>query len=643
MTTLSTTLFCRRRLLDLGVKVAAVVVTFSSPLHPAWPQLSERPGNSGDNPIDLPRDLSGLSVKSPRIRIVHTTDPQLPGGSMYLQKIDPWLGYQWGRDLFQREFRDRDGVYGDAGKLDGITLSDGATKIMSRSHVNSCAACHNVPFRDAGAGMTIAKNAGTGRNTPHLFGAGLIEMIGQQLRLEILAIADENRDGWISFDESENQQAIVDGVDYGVFADENGDGRPDLNNAIQPVFVDDKGQRIAFATGLDFGGVAGYTIEFLAFGFGHQYLPNKTPIASTLRAFNAQAFDIHMGIQPCDATTLDDPDGDGFSQISNAGVLQPLSQAGKDRGRVKGKTGISFDDPDRDGYCEELSEGDLDMVEWYLLNHPAPGRGKETKRVRSGEKLFSKIGCADCHKPDWAIHPPNPAAEDYTKRFGGDRRFMDVAVAYNKETDRLEGRVRRILENQGNKVRGIYSDFKYHEMGTEMQQVQFDGSVIRQWRTTPLWGAGSTAPYGHDGASLTLNAIIQRHGGEAAASRKQFGALPKKKQRQVIAFLESLVLYQTDQIPCDVDGDDTIEEQHQVAGMNVGVERLRPEWLFNVPVKIEGEISNLDGSEVVSFAAQNRDAAYGLQLEALLDRDEDGFPDMVDPAPDTAGYLNGSR
>src|SRR4051794_37975200 len=148
-------------------------------------QLAERPGNSDDDPIRLPHDLTGLSIKTPRIRVVHTTDAAKPGGSMYLQQADPWLGYQWGRNLTQREFRARDGVYGDfdsTGKLDGPILPDGATKMMSRAHVNSCAVCHNTPYRDGGAGATISKNGGEGRNTPHMFGLGLTEMIGIQLR-----------------------------------------------------------------------------------------------------------------------------------------------------------------------------------------------------------------------------------------------------------------------------------------------------------------------------------------------------------------------------------------------------------------------------------------------------------------------------
>ena len=56
---------------------------------------------------------------------------------MYLQQVDPWLGYQWGRSLTQRNFRERDGVYGDAGKIDGLLLPDGATKMMDRGHANS--------------------------------------------------------------------------------------------------------------------------------------------------------------------------------------------------------------------------------------------------------------------------------------------------------------------------------------------------------------------------------------------------------------------------------------------------------------------------------------------------------------------------
>jgi cytochrome c peroxidase len=659
---------------------AILLLSFHAGLHG---QLGERPGNSQDNPIDAPRDLSGCSIKNPRVRIVHTIDPALVGGSMYLQQVDPWLGYKLGWSLTQREFRDRDGVYGDAGKLDGLLLPDGATKMMSRSHVNSCAICHNTPYRDGGAGANIAKNGGDGRNTPHMFGAGLVEMLGMQLRLQALALADANRDGWISIAEMKGKQCVLSpgpeqpSIDYGSFDDADDDGRPDLNPLFNPIYVDEQGKRIAVARNLHFTGVAGYTIEAQCFGFGHLYMPFRPPVSTTLRSFIATPFDIHSGLQAHDPTTLNDPDGDGFAQVSNAGALQCVTAVGKDRGSVRGPTGISKDDPDRDGYCEEISEGDLDVAEWYLLNHPPPGRGRISEEVRRGEALFKQIGCAACHVPDWRLHAANPLAKDYTQRHDGDRRFFDMQVAWNDATERLEGRLVRLVDGRlmrhedketlrqgdqetrrqgeggeahsqipkrdGHIVRGIYTDFKYHDVGEAFYQLQFDGSVIKQWRTAPLWGVASTAPYGHDGASLCLDDVIRRHGGEALASRQAYTTLPVSDRRAVVAFLESLVLYQTESIPCDIDGDGKISEHFIVAGMDTGRERFNPEWLFRVPGKIEGRITGVRGEKVMSFALTNVRQAYGIELKYLKDSDGDGFPDVIDPAPLKRGYMDGEK
>jgi hypothetical protein len=631
-------------------------------------QLSERPGNSLDNPVDSPRDLSGLSIKNPRVRVVHTTDPSKAGGSMYLQQMDPWLGYQWGRSLTQRNFRERDGVYGDAGKIDGILLADGVTKMMDRSHVNSCGACHNVPYRDAGAGMTMAKNGGSGRNTPHLFGGGLIEMIGLQMRLQALAQADANRDGWISFAEAKGKRCIisnlpigVDGqrvdIDFGSFEDLDGDGYPDLNPVFFPVFVDKDGKRIAFARSLKFPGVAGYTLEVQVFGFAHLYLPFRPPVSTTLRAFTATPFDIHSGLQACDPTTLTSPKENGLALVSNAGAQQFVTAAGKDRGGVRAKTksglpGISLDDPDRDGYCEEISEGDLDVCEWYLLNHPAPARGRITPDVKAGEKLFHQVGCASCHVPDWHLFAHNARASDYTQRFDGDRRFFELQVAYNEKNERMEGKLHYLADKKGKlllprrgayTVRGVYSDFKYHDVGKDFYQMQYDGSIIKMWRTTPLWGLGTTAPYGHDGASLDIDSVIRRHGGEALSSRRSYGALTEDQRRQLVCFLQSLVLYQTDQLPCDINGDGKISKHFKVQGKDTGLERFNPEWLFRIPGKIEGPIRNVRGEPIVSFALTNVRQAYGLDLEYLRDTDGDGFPDVIDPDPKRPGFKDGIR
>ena len=647
---------------------ASVIATHQWMAHA---QQTERPGNSLDNPIDMPRDLSGLSIKIPRIRVVHTTDPWQEGGSMYLQEVDPWLGYMWGKALSQRNFRERDGVYGDNGKIEGILLPDGATKMMDRSHTNSCGSCHNVPYRDAGAGMTIAKNGATGRNTPHMFGGGLVEMLGLQIRLQAYAIADTNRDGWISKEEAKGKKLIIynlpEGnpnrvaIDLGSF-EENANGMPGLNPIIYPIYVDKNGQRIAFARNMKYPEVAGYQIEVQAFGWGNLYMPFRPPVSTTLRSFTTAPFEIHSGLQSHDPTTYTSPKRDAHALVSNPGAQQFITAAAKDRGGVRAPTktglpGISLDDPDRDGYAEEISEGDLDVAELHFLNHPSPARGRITSEVKAGEKLFHQIGCATCHVPDWQLLPGNPTAKDYTQRFDGDRRFFDLAVAFNEKTERLEGKIvnltnkvkdynkgeRVVPKRGGYTVQGIYSDFKYHDVGEDFYQMQYDGSVVKKWRTAPLWGVGHTAPYGHDGANLDLDSVTRRHGGEALESRLKYAKLTDAERSQVISFLKSLVLYQTDQLPCDMNGDGKIEDNFKVQGMNTGVERFNVEWLFRTPVRIEGPIRNIRGERITSFAGVNLRQAYGLELQFLRDTDGDGFPDVIDQEPLIRGFRDGVR
>ena len=111
----------------------------------------------------------------------------------------------------------------------------------------------------------------------------------------------------------------------------------------------------------------------------------------------------------------------------------------------------------------------------------------------------------------------------------------------------------------------------------------------------------------------------------------------------MLDFLESLVLYQTDRLPCDLDGDGQISEHFMVAGMDTGLERFNPEWLFRVPGKIEGPCTNVRGERITSFALTNVRAAYGLNLPYLKDSDGDGFPDVIDPAPHQAGFRDGVK
>jgi hypothetical protein len=625
--------------------LAALVAT--AVMLPALPAVTqggypiERPGTSVDDPA-LGRDLTGRSVKCRRVRIVHTTVPSLEGGSAYLLFRDPWLGYARGRELFLREFTTEDGVFGESGQPAGPVLDDGVTRQASRDHVSACGLCHNVPWRDAGAGATIAKNGGTGRNTPHLFGAGLIEMLGWQIRLDLMAVGDTNRDGFIGSQESAGKPAVVhnlpDGrpgrrsLDFGRFGDANGDGKPDLNSALHLWYVDRDGKRLPSTRSLNDRDVAGYSFEVQVFGFGQR---SRLPVPSTIRGFAAMAFDVHAGLQAHDPTLNTEPKGDGLARVSLSGAPQFATAASRDRGRVVDAAFMSLVDTYRDGHVEELSEGDLDLIEWYQLNHPEPARGPNTAAVQRGEKLFAKIGCADCHTQDWYLPAANPTAADYTRRAGGDRRFY--ALDIKSAQVRPVGRVRLLARKQHGRwrrrfgaatVRGVYSDFRHHDLGTQCRQIQFDGSTITHFRTTPLWGAGSTAPYLHDGSALTLEAAILRHGGESAEVTRRYRALSAAEREAVSAFLRGLILYSTEDLPTDVDGDGSISRHFRVAGVDSGEERFNPEWLYQMPCRIEGPVVAPDGRRIRSDAIVNLNDSYGADLAYLRDTDGDGFPDL---------------
>src|SRR6185369_5028162 len=105
-------------------------------------------------------------------------------------------------------------------------------------------------------------------------------------------------------------------------------------------------------------------------------------------------------------------------------------------------------------------------------------------------------------------------------------------------------------------VKNIFTDFKRHDVGAGFYERNYDGTVRTEFLTPPLWGVGSTAPYGHDGRSINLTEVILRHGGEAQEARDAFARLPRAKQEAVIAFLNTLVLFPPDDTASNLDPGD---------------------------------------------------------------------------------------
>ena len=75
--------------------------------------------------------------------------------------------------------------------------------------------------------------------------------------------------------------------------------------------------------------------------------------------------------------------------------------------------------------------------------------------------------------------------------------------------------------------------------------------------TAPLWGVGTTAPYGHDGRSIKLEDVILRHGGEAqTVAQRVRGAARDADRRAIIEFLNTLVLFPPDDTASNLDPGD---------------------------------------------------------------------------------------
>jgi len=161
----------------------------------------------------------------------------------------------------------------------------------------------------------------------------------------------------------------------------------------------------------------------------------------------------------------------------------------------------------------ELTERIEDALVFYA-RHLAPPirRGFDDPQVRAGRALFTEIGCAGCHKPDWRTR------SDETESPTADQRIWP------------------------------YTDLLLHDMGPGLADGIKEGRASgRHWRTAPLWGlghvktvGGEAAGYLHDGRARTLTEAILWHGGEARAARDAWAELPALERLQVLAFLQSL-------------------------------------------------------------------------------------------------------
>jgi len=437
-----------------------------------------------------------------------------PGSSLFLINRDPFRSIRRGRQLFQRKFSQAQGQGPNEGDDSGDINSDNA---IGAGLTDSCAACHGRPRGSAGAGGNVASRPDS-RHAPHLFGLGLREMLADEITSDLRTIRDTAIAQAKASHHSVTKQLISKTIHYGSIT-ANHDGSVDTSQ-VQGVNTD---LRIR---------------PFFAEGSG-----------ISIREFVVGALHKEMGME---AST--DPD------------LTIASQGGRvvtPSGMVLDGSKDKIDAPPAPDPVNgnEVDPAIVDHMEFYLLNYFKPSLDKQTSLGIHGAQVFNTIGCNSCHVPNLLINHDRRVADvetnyDSTKSLFFNSLFATATTIFNTVDDGSGFPPLKQPQLNSFAVKNIFTDFKRHDLGPNFYERNYDGTTVTQFMTRPLWGVGSTSPYGHDGRSITLNDVILRHGGEAQAARNAFAALSPTDSNAVITFLNTLVIFPPDDTASTLDPGD---------------------------------------------------------------------------------------
>ncbi len=457
-------------------------------------------------------------------------DIMMPGSSAYLIKRDPARAIRRGRQLFQRKFS----LYEGLGPRVNHNASGDITEVrrLGAGLSDSCAACHGRPRGSAGVGGDVATFPDS-RDAPHLFGLGLIEMLADEMTTDLRAI---------------RAQALRE-AQSGLVANATG-GTTATSGSTRPMPV----SRPLFAKGVSFGritahpdgrvdtsAVRGVDANLRVKPFLHQ------GVTASIREFLVGAFHAEMGLQASDPVlcAATDPTTPRPGQ-SIAGFKYDPTLDDFERPPV---CNANEADADSDGKINEIDPALVDYVEFYLLNYFKPGQYRVTPRATAGLALMQRIGCTTCHVQNLTVRNDRRVADVETK-FDAERGIFNDLFATATPLFKAvpDTAAYPQLQPIGGSfvVRNVFTDLKRHDLGPAFHERDFDGTQITAHVTEPLWGVGTTAPYGHDGRSITLDAVIRRHGGEAAAASRAYVGLGADAQESIVTFLNTLVLFPPD-------------------------------------------------------------------------------------------------
>lgn len=454
-------------------------------------------------------------------------DVTTPGSSIYLINRDPARSIRRGRQLFQRKFSLDEGL---GPRVNAHSTGDiTETRSLGAGLTDSCASCHGRPRGSAGFGGEVATRPDS-RDAPHLFGLGLVEQLADEMTKELRSIRSQAIEEASNCDRNDRRRRRGDNC-----------GRRGIVTLPLVTKGISFGTIRAFPNGnVDTSGVEGVDTDLRVRPFFHQ------GGTVSMREFIIGGFKDEMGLQTYDPIlcAVTDPENPR-TMTSPSGFVYDPSEDQYERP----PSCDEFDDPDNDGVENEIDAALIDHLEFYLLNYFKPGRYEVTQRAEEGRELMDRVGCTSCHTPNLIVDQDRRVA-DVETNFDPVRGIFNQL--YATATTRFDvvddGDPYPLLVPQGQsfEVENFFSDLKRHDLGPAFHEREYDGTLVTEFVTEPLWGVGTTAPYGHDGRSINLDQVIKRHGGEAQFSSRAYVNLSSNDQRKIQEFLQTLVLFPPD-------------------------------------------------------------------------------------------------
>jgi hypothetical protein len=414
-----------------------------------------------------------------------------------------------GRELFKAKFTTVDGA-GRPKATQAIVPTkrkNGVNPPFSRTSgpdSNSCFGCHNDPVV-GGSGDDVANvfvsegfesaqfdtidpSFSSERHTIALMGAGLIEILAREMTVDLQAIRAAAVAEACGTGKDVHADLVTKGVQFGAI--------------------------VAHPNGIvDLNAIDGVDADLIVRPF------SRKGVFTSLRQFTINALNVHHGMEA----------------VERFGVRWTGSH-----------------DFAESGVPDAITAGDVSALVAFQATLPPPTAKADLpddwrQAAKDGAAAFKQIGCASCHTetlPLKSLTFTDPAPYD----MAGTLRSTEVKRPISIDLGGLPYAKTLEKNDKGELLIPLYSDLKRHlvvdervnALGNELQAQRFVERDV--FLTARLWGVGSTAPYGHNGAFRMLDEIIAAHGGDARFARDAYMALDPEKRDDVIAFLRSLVI-----------------------------------------------------------------------------------------------------